>query len=119
MIPTFEQAIKEIDWTKLEKQHRILIEGNQASVFARRWFGDKLLFTAVAFLGTKAVDLEMHTENSGNFNSTLELDGDEKLTELNVAAQLETLCMIVLGGWAAAQKAVDAEQREAPGPYSQ
>jgi hypothetical protein len=57
---SFEQALSEVNWEELEEQHRIVITGNMANVFARRLLGpDKLLFTAVAFLGTKAIDLEI------------------------------------------------------------
>jgi len=55
-----------VNWEELEEQHRIVITGNMANVFARRLLGpDKLLFTAVAFLGTKAIDLEMRIPNGG------------------------------------------------------
>ena len=105
---TFEKAIKEVDWEKLEKQHRILIAGNTASVFVRRWlFPDKLLFTAVAFLGTTAIDLKMQTQSG--VSAFLELDARERVTELNVEAELKAICMIALGEWSAAQKMVEAE----------
>lgn len=68
---------------------------------------DKLLFTAVAFLGTKAVDLQMLTQD-GLRTSIIELDVRETLTELNVASELETVCMVFLGEWSAAQKVVEA-----------
>ncbi|HKV76707.1 MAG TPA: hypothetical protein VJP02_01115 [Candidatus Sulfotelmatobacter sp.] len=56
----FEEAIKEVNWEELRKQHRLVIAGNKASVFLRRWlFPNNLLLTAIAFLGTKAIDVEL------------------------------------------------------------
>jgi hypothetical protein len=61
----WEQYIKKVDWEQLEKKHSIVIEGNKATVSARRWLlSDKPLFTAVAFRGTKAVDVKMNS-NTG------------------------------------------------------
>ena len=106
---TSEQAIGEVKWKKLEKRHRIVIAGNTASVFVRRWlFPDKLLFTVFAYIGTKAIDLKMQPQN-GARSSVIELDADQTLTEVNVASELETLCMIFLGQWSAAQIQIEAE----------
>jgi hypothetical protein len=104
-----EQFLNTVDWEQLEKKHSIVIEGNRATVSARRWLLDnKPLFTATAFLGTKAVDIEMESQNGGP-GPIVELDVSEILTESSVASQLEEICMIFLGEWDAAKRFVDAE----------
>jgi hypothetical protein len=104
-----EQNLKEVDWEQLGKKHSIVIEGNRATVSARRWlFDDKPLFTAIGFLGTKAVDVKMNSQN-GVPGPILEMDARETLTESNVASELEIVCMILLGEWEAAKKFVNAE----------
>jgi hypothetical protein len=104
-----EQYIKQVDWEQLEKKHSIVIDGNRATVSSRRWLsGDKPLFTATAFLGTKAMDIKMNSQ-SGRPGRIIEWDVDETLTESNVASELEIACMVMLGEWGAARKFVDAE----------
>jgi hypothetical protein len=105
----WEQYLKKVDWEQLEKKHSIVIEGHRATVAARRCLlSDKPLFTAVAFLGTKAVDVEINSKN-GVPGPIFEVDAHETLTESNVASELEIACMIILGEWEAAQKFVSAE----------
>jgi hypothetical protein len=103
---TFEEGLSRIDWEQLEREHRIVIEGNIASVWRRRLFGDKPLFTATAILGTKAWDITRMNCLPGR---PLELDHEETFTESNVASELEPLCMIILAEWDIAQQVVNAE----------
>ena len=104
-----EKYIKAVDWEQLEKKHSIVIDGNRATVSSRRWLrGDKPLFTATAFLGTKAMDIKMNSQN-GRPGPIIEWDVDETLTESTVASELEIACMVMLGEWEAARKFVDAE----------
>ena len=75
-----EQFLNTVDWEQLEKKHSIVIEGNRATVSSRQWLrGDKPLFTATAFLGTKAVDIKMQPHNNHR-GSLIECDTDEILT---------------------------------------
>lgn len=114
MIPTLkdvgaEQYIKEVDWEQLKKRHSIVIEGNRATVSVRRWpLGDKPLFTATAFLGTKAVDIKL-MNHKGGAGHIVEWDVQETLSESNVTSELEVTCMIFLGELDAAQRFVNAE----------
>jgi hypothetical protein len=104
-----EQYIKEVDWEQLEKNHKIVIEGDKATVSARRWpLGDKPLFTATAFLGTKAVDIKLNSRN-GMPGPIVEWNANQTLTESTVASELEVICMIFLGEWDAAKRFVNAE----------
>lgn len=104
-----EQHLKEVDWEQLEKKHSITIEGNRATVSARRrLLGNKPLFTAIAFLGTKAIDVRMNSQN-GVPRPLFEFDAHETLTESNVADELEIVCMILLGEFDAARRFVNAE----------
>ncbi len=84
-----EHYIKEVDWEQLRRKHTIVIEGNRATVTARRTLlGDKPLFTATAFLGTRAVEIKMNSQN-GRPGPLLEWDARETLTESNSASELE------------------------------
>jgi hypothetical protein len=104
-----EQYIKEVDWEQLGKKHSIVIEGYRATVCARRrLLRNKPLFTAIAFLGTKAVDIKMSAQN-GRPGPTIELEVRETLSESKVASELEIICMIFLGEWDAAKRFVDTE----------
>jgi hypothetical protein len=104
-----EQLLNTVDWEKLEKEHSIVIEGNRAAVSSRRWLrSDKPLFTATAFLGTKAVDIKMEPHNNRR-GSLIECDAGEILTESNIASQLKVFCMIILGEWDAAKRFVASE----------
>jgi hypothetical protein len=60
-IPQFEEVNFQPDWERLEREHRIVIEANKASVSRRRLLGDKDLFTATAILDTKVVDGKMNS----------------------------------------------------------
>jgi len=104
-----EKYISQVDWEQLERKHSIVIDGNRATVSARRWLlGNKPLFTAIAFLGTKAVDVKVNSQN-GVPGPVFEFDAQETLTQSNVADELEIACMILLGEWEAARKFVNAE----------
>ena len=101
---TFEEG----DLEQLEKKYSIVIQANRATVSTRRWLlPDKPLFTATAFLGTKAVDVKMNSIN-GVPGLIFDMDCKETLTESNVAFQVEVICLFVLANWDAAQKFVNA-----------
>jgi len=103
-----EQYIKQVDWEQLEKKHSIIIESNRATVSARHWlFGNRLLFTAIAFLGTKAVDVQMNSQH-GVPGPIVELNARETLTESTVTSELEIVCRVILGELDAAQRFVNA-----------
>ncbi len=100
----FDEDAEEIDWEQLEKRYRIVIEGNKATVSKRGWF-EKTLFTATAFLGTKAVDVLV---SQGGCETALELDNQEIFTESNLEAELKVICLFVAADYEAANRYVAA-----------